>query len=162
MQTPEQRLQEMGLVLPDPVRLPKGLNLPFAMINQRGSRVFISGHPRHGLNGKITGPYGKVGIDLTSEEATLAAREIGLSVLANLKAEIGELSRVSGWLRVFGMVNCEPGYDKQHEVIHGFSNLIVDAFGPEIGRHARSAVGLAGLPLNFAIEIEAELELYDP
>jgi enamine deaminase RidA (YjgF/YER057c/UK114 family) len=94
---------------------------------------------------------------LTTEEAQLAARDIALSVLSNLKAEIGDLSRVVGWLRVFGMVNSAPGYDQQHLVINGFSDLIIDVFGPDVGRHARSAIGVAGLPMNFAIEIEAEL-----
>ena len=98
-----------------------------------------------------------MGVDLTTEEAQLVARDIGLSILANLKAEIGELSRVTGWLRVFGMVNSGPDYDQQHLAMNGFSDLILDVFGPEIGRHARSAIGVYGLPMNFAIEIEAEV-----
>ncbi len=159
MTTPEQRLIELGLNLPAPVKLPPALYLPFAMVNVRNGRAFVSGHPKHTAEGAIAGPYGKVGAELSTEEAHAAAREIGLSVLANLKAEIGELSRVAGWNRVFGMVNSAPGYDEQHLVINGFSDLIIDVFGPTIGRHARSAIGVAGLPMNFAIEIESELEL---
>lgn len=158
--TPEQRLADLGLTLPPPIELPPGLRLPFAFVNRRGDRVMISGHPKHDANGAIAGPYGQVGADLSTEDAQLAARDIALSVLANLKAEIGDLSRVAGWLRVFGMVNSAPGYTEQHLVIHGFSDLIVAAFGPEVGRHARSAIGCAGLPMNFAIEVEAELLLY--
>ncbi len=159
MSTPEQRITDLGLMLPAPVVLPPTLRLPFAFVNVRGDRAVISGHPRQDADGGITGPYGKVGVDLSVEDAQLAARDIGLSVLANLKAEIGELSRVAGWLRVFGMVNSGPDFDQQHVVIHGFSDLIIDVFGPEIGRHARSAIGVSGLPMNFAIEIEGEVLL---
>ncbi|WP_375550971.1 RidA family protein [Rhodophyticola porphyridii] len=159
MQTPEERLAELGLQLPAAISLPPDLHLPFALINVRGDRVFVSGHPKQTSEGAIAGPYGKVGAELSTEEAALAARDIALSVLANLRAEIGPLSRVAGWSRVFGMINSAPGYDQQHLVINGFSDLIVDVFGAEVGRHARSAIGVAGLPMNFAIEIEAELSL---
>ncbi len=159
MTTPEDRIAEMGLALPPPVTLPPTLRLPFAFVNVRGDRAIISGHPKHDADGAIAGPYGKVGVDLSVEDAQLAARDIGLSVLANLKAEIGELSRVAGWLRVFGMVNSAPDFDQQHVVIHGFSDLIIDVFGDDIGRHARSAIGVSGLPMNFAIEIEGEVLL---
>ncbi|MEP1206205.1 MAG: RidA family protein [Rhizobiaceae bacterium] len=159
MMTPEQKIQSLGLSLPAPVKVPPGLHLPFTFINVRGDRAFISGHPKQDSDGAISGPYGQVGTELTMEEAQLAARDIGLSVLSNLKAEIGELSRIAGWLRVFGMVNSAPGFDQQHLVINGFSDLILEVFGPEVGRHARSAIGVAGLPLNFAIEIEAEILL---
>jgi enamine deaminase RidA (YjgF/YER057c/UK114 family) len=155
--TPEARIAAMGFAMPPPVTVPAGLRLPFAFVNVRGQRVTISGHPRHDATGAITGPYGQVGRDLGTEEAARAARDIALCVLANLKAEIGELSRVTGWVRVFGMVNSAPGYSEQHLVLNGFSDLIIAAFGPEVGRHARSAVGMAALPLNFAMEIEAEL-----
>ena len=118
---------------------------------------------------KITGPgnafvaeakrqvYGQVGIDLTTEEAKLASKEIGLSILANIKHEIGDLSRITSWVRVFGMVNSAPGYDEQHIVINGFSELVLEVFGPDVGRHSRSAIGVAGLPMNLAIEIEGEV-----
>lgn len=159
MVTPEERITKLGLTLPPPVTLPPTLRLPFAFVNVRGDRAVISGHPKHGADGSISGPYGKVGVDLSVEDAQLASRDIGLSVLANLKAEIGELSRVAGWLRVFGMVNSGPDFDQQHVVIHGFSDLIIDVFGDDIGRHARSAIGVFGLPMNFAIEIEGEVLL---
>lgn len=156
---PETRLTELGLKLPPPIVLPPDLQLPFSFVNVRGDRALISGHPKHTADGAIAGPYGQVGLELTTGEAQLAARDIGLSVLANLKAEIGDLSRVAGWLRVFGMVNSAPGYSEQHLVLNGFSDLIVAVFGEKVGRHARSAIGVAGLPLNFAIEVEAEVLL---
>jgi len=155
--TPEERLKELGLVLPPPVATPDGLHLPFSFINLRGDRVLISGHPKQDGEGRIAGPFGQLGRDLTTGQGAAAAHDIALSVLANLKAELGELSRVTGWVRVFGMVNSAPGYAEQHLVLNGFSDLILQAFGPDIGRHARSAIGTAGLPMNFAIEVEAEV-----
>lgn len=155
--TPETRLEELGLVLPPPIALPEGLHLPFSFVNLRDGRAVISGHPSHGADGRIAGPYGQLGRDLTTAEGARAAQEVALSVLANLKAEIGDLSRVTGWVRVFGMVNSAPGYTEQHLVLNGFSDLILRVFGPETGRHARSAIGTAGLPMNFALEVEAEV-----
>ena len=159
MTTPNDRLRELGLTLPSPTKVPPGLHLPFAFVNVRGSRAMISGHPKHDADGAIAGPYGKLGNEISTEQGTVAARDVGLSMLANLQAEIGSLDRVAGWLRVFGMVNSADGYSDQHTVISGFSDLIIDVFGPEVGRHARSAIGVAGLPMNFALEIEAEVEL---
>ena len=159
MTTPEQKLTDLGYKLPKPITVPKNLHLPFTFINIRDENVFISGHPRHSDDGVINGPYGKVGRDLTLDEANQAAKEIGLSVLSNLKKEIGELSRVKNWCRVFGMVNSTPEFDQQHLVINGFSDLIIDVFGDNIGQHARSAIGVASLQMNFAIEIEAEIRI---
>jgi len=156
MQTPEDRLAALGITLPEPVRLPEGLHLPFAFVNLRGERALISGHPRHDAEGRIDGPFGLLGRDMTTDEGYAAARDIAVSVLANLKAEIGELSRVTGWVRVFGMVASAPGFTEQHLVVNGFSDLIIEVFGPEIGRHSRSAVGMVGLPMGFAMEIEGE------
>ncbi|MFY0682865.1 MAG: RidA family protein [Thalassovita sp.] len=155
----EDRLAELGLSLPAPTRLPDGVHLPFSFVNVRGTRVLISGHPKSNADGSIGGPFGQLGSDMTTAQGYDAAREIALAVLANVKDEIGDLSRIVGWTRVFGMVNSAPGYSEQHLVINGFSDLILELFGPAAGRHARSAIGTAGLPMNFAIEIEAELEI---
>lgn len=157
MQKPEDRLKELGLTLPEPTRLPDGLHLPFSFVNIRGERALVSGHPKNARDGSIAGPYGVVGADMTTEQGYAEAREVALAVLANLKAEIEDLSRIVGWVRVFGMVTSAPGYCEQHLVINGFSDLIIDVFGQDVGRHARSAIGVAGLPLGFAMEIEGEL-----
>lgn len=154
--TPEDKLKGMGLTLPPPTKIPSGLHLPFSLVNLRGDRLLISGHPKNAMDGSIDGPYGIVGKDFTTKEAYNEARQVALSVLANIKAEIGELSRVAGWCRVFGMVNSAPGYTDQHLVVNGFSDLIIEVFGQDVGRHARSAIGVAGLPLGFAMEIEGE------
>lgn len=157
MTTPEERIKELGLTLPPPVSTPAGLHLPFSMINLRGQRALFSGHPRHNGEGAICGPFGRLGEDTTTEEGYAAAREIALCVLANLKSEIGELSRVEGFVRVFGMVNSVPEFTEHHLVVNGFSDTILKVFGPEKGRHARSALGVAALPMGFAMEIEGEI-----
>ena len=161
MPTPEDKLAELGLVLPPPLQLPPGLHLPFSFINVVGNRALISGHPKTDASGSSAGPYGVVGTDWTTEDAYTEARDIGLSILSHLKAEISELSRVAAWVRVFGMVNSAPDYSDEHVVINGFSDLIIEVFGAEVGRHARSAIGVAGLPMNFAMEIEGEVLLSD-
>jgi hypothetical protein len=159
MTTPEDRIAAMGLQLPKPIKLAPGMKLPFSFINVRGNRALISGHPRQNADGSINGPFATLGADMTTQEGYDAARDIALSVLANLKAEIGELSRVSGWVRVFGMVTSTPQFTEQHLVVNGFSDLILEAFGSDVGRHARLAIGVAALPMGFAIEVEGEVLL---
>jgi enamine deaminase RidA (YjgF/YER057c/UK114 family) len=162
MPTPEEKITALGLTLPAPSKLPPTLQLPFAFVNVRGDRAEFSGHPKSAPDGSIAGPYGVVGTDLTTDQAYEAARDVALSVLANIKAEIGELSRITGCVRVFGMVTSAPGYSDQHLVLNGFSDLIIKVFGPDVGRHARSAIGVAGLPLGFAMEIEGEVLISTP
>lgn len=159
MITPEERLRELGLDLPAPARAPDGVHLPFSFVNVRGNRLLFSGSPKSAMDGTIAGPFGVVGTDFTTDQAYADARMIALSVLANIKAEIGELSHIVGWTRVFGMVTSAPDYTEQHLVVNGFSDLVIDVFGPEVGRHARSAIGVAGLPLGFAMEIEGEVQI---
>lgn len=157
MTTPESRLEELGLILPQPTKLPDGLSLPFEFVNVRGDRALISGHPKSAMDGSIAGPYGVLGADMTTDQGYADARVVALSVIANLKAELGELSRITGWVRIFGMVTSAPGYSEQHIVVNGFSDLIIEVFGKDVGRHARSAIGVSGLPLGFAMEIEGEV-----
>ena len=102
---------------------------------------------------------GKVGRDVSEEQAYEAARLTALAILGSLKRELGDLDRVAGWVRVFGMVNSAAGFNRQPAVINGFTDLIVDVFGAEKGAHARSAVGLAELPFNIPVEVEAEVRL---
>jgi enamine deaminase RidA (YjgF/YER057c/UK114 family) len=155
----ESRISKMGLVLPAPVIAPPGARLPFAFVRVRGNRAFISGHPPQSADGSIAKPLGKVGRDLSVDEGYRAARLTALSILGNLKRELGDLDRVLAWLRVFGMVNSAPGFNQQPAVINGFSDLIVELYGPEAGKHARSAVGMAELPFDIPVEIEAEVEI---
>jgi len=155
----EKKLEELGLVLPEPVKTPPGLVLPFSWVRVRGGRAFVSGHGPVNADGSLAGPRGKVGAEVSEEEAYEAARLTGLSILGDLKRTLGDLDRVGAWLRVFGMVNSAPGFDRQPNVINGFSDLILELYGPEAGDHARSAVGLAELPLGIPVEVEAEVEM---
>jgi hypothetical protein len=155
----EARLQELGFVLPEPLRQSAGLQLPFPWVRVRGKRAFISGHGPQLADGSLAGPFGKVGADVTLEQAYESARLIALAILSNLKRELGDLDRVTAWLRVFGMVNSAPEFNRQPAVINGFSDLILQVYGPEIGAHSRSAVGLAALPFNIPVEIEGEVEI---
>ena len=155
----DDRLDKLGWELPAPLVLPAGVTLNFAIINVRGNKVFISGHGAQDTDGTLAPPFGRVGEDVSVEDAVVLARKTALSMLGNLRRELGDLDRISGWDRVFGMVNCGPDFDKQPAVINGFSDVIYDVFGAEIGRHARSAVGVGALPFRLAVEIEAELTI---
>jgi enamine deaminase RidA (YjgF/YER057c/UK114 family) len=155
----EARLEELGLVLPEPLKAPPGLHLPFSWVRVRGDRAYVSGHGAQNPDGSLAGPFGKVGAEVSLEQGYEAARLTALSVLGNLKRVLGDLDRVSAWLRVFGMVNSAPGFNQQPSVINGFSELIIEVYGREVGDHARSAVGMAELPLGLPVEIEAEVQL---
>lgn len=159
MSAVERRLDELGLVLPAPLQLPPGVVLPFPWVRIVGTRAIISGHGPTDAGGALAGPLGKVGRDVTLEQACAAARLTGLAILASLARELGDLDRIAAWSRVFGMVNSAPGFNRQPAVINGFSDLIVEVFGATKGAHARSAVGLAELPFDIPVEIEGEVEL---
>jgi enamine deaminase RidA (YjgF/YER057c/UK114 family) len=102
---------------------------------------------------------GKVGRDLTVEQGYQAAREVGLCLLATARAALGDLDRVRRIVKVLGMVNCADDFGDQPKVVNGFSDLMVEVFGEAIGKHARSAVGMAGLPMGIPVEIEMILEV---
>ncbi|HUD26869.1 MAG TPA: RidA family protein [Burkholderiaceae bacterium] len=155
----ESRLHELGLSLPEPLALPPGVTLPFPWVRVHGNRAFISGHGPLNPDGSLARPLGKVGAEVSPEQAHVAARLAGLAILASLKRELGDLDRVSAWLRILGMVNSAPGFNQQPNVINGFTDLIVKLYGPQRGSHARSAVGMAQLPFDIPVEIEGEAEI---
>lgn len=156
----EARLSALGITLPAPTQVPAGARLPFAFVNVRGNEAYISGHGPVDATGRVCGPFGKVGGAVSAEQANHAARLTGLAMLADLRQAIGSLDRVAGWLSVFGMVNAAPGFHQLPAVINGCSDLILQVFGDEVGRHARSAVGMAELPWNIPVEIEARVLLH--
>ena len=156
----EQRLADLGLVLPPPVKPPPGVVLLFRFVRIVGSRAYISGHSAQNPDGSIAPPLGKLGKELTVEQGYVAARLTALSILASLQRTLGDLDRIASWGRVFGMVNSAPGFNKQPSVINGFSDLILELYGPEVGAHARSAVGMAELPFDIPVEVEAEVEIH--
>jgi enamine deaminase RidA (YjgF/YER057c/UK114 family) len=153
----EARLAELGHVLPEAVKLPPGMVLPFPEVNLRGNRAIISGQGPLNPDGSLAGPFGKLGQDVSVEDGYRLAQLTGLALLGGLKRALGDLDRIEGWVKALGMVNCTPDFDRQPQVINGFSHLILDVFGPEVGRHARSAVGMNALPMRIAVEIEAEV-----
>ena len=155
----EARLEALGLVLPQPLQAPAGMKLPFAPVRVRGTRAFVSGQGPLQADGTLAQPLGKVGAELTEEQGYAAARLTALAILGALQRELGDLDRVVAWLRVFGMVNAAPGFTHTPQVINGFSDLILELYGPEVGRHARSAIGVAELPVGIPVEVEAEVEI---
>jgi enamine deaminase RidA (YjgF/YER057c/UK114 family) len=155
----ETRLTDLGLVLPEPTRPPPEVRLPFAPVRVRGRRALIAGHGPLQPDGSLAGPFGKVPTEVTPEQAYASARLVCLAMLASLKRALGDLDRVTAWVRVFGMVNSAPDFAGQPNVINGCSDLVLELYGEEAGQHARSAVGLAALPFNIPVEIEAEVEI---
>ena len=155
----EARLAALGLVLPAPVKLPAGVVLPFQFVRVIGNRAIISGHGPQNPDGSIAEPLGKLGRDLTVEQGYAAARLTALSILGSLQRVLGDLDRVTDWIRVFGMVNSASGFNKQPSVINGFSDLILELWDPDTGAHSRSAVGMAELPFDIPVEVEGEVEI---
>ena len=149
MATPgaEERLAALGLQLPVP-RPPAG---NYDDVIRTGSLLFLAGHGPVRPDG--TWIQGKVGRDLDIPEAKAAARLVGIGLLATIRRELGTLDNVRQIVKVFGMVNCAPGFNQTPAVIDGCSDLLIEIFG-DAGRHARSAVGMAELPFNIPVEIE--------
>jgi enamine deaminase RidA (YjgF/YER057c/UK114 family) len=155
----EERLRALGLQLPAPLQVPPSMKVSFPWVRVVGSRALVSGHGPTNPDGSLARPLGKVGAEVTEEQAYTAAKLTALAILGSLQRELGSLDRIAAWVRAFGMVNSAPGFNRQPMVINGFSDLIVTVFGEERGTHARSAVGMAELPLGIPVEIEGEVEL---
>lgn len=150
---PEARLSELKLTLP---RLDPIIG-NFVRAVRTGNLLFLTGHGECRDRGFLTG---KVGATVTTEQAYASARLVGLCLLATLKGELGDLRKVKRIVKVFGMVNVAPDFTDTPKVINGCSDLFVAVFG-ERGRHARSAVGMASLPLGMSVEIEMVVEIDD-
>jgi enamine deaminase RidA (YjgF/YER057c/UK114 family) len=148
----EKRLRELGIELPEPPP-PAGNYVGAVTV---GNLVFLSGHGPRNPNGEYNS--GKVGGELTLEQGQEEARQVGLNLLATLRAEIGDLDRVRRVVKVLGMVNAAPDFGDHPKVINGFSDLMVEVFG-EQGRGARSAVGMGSLPFQIPVEIEVIVEI---
>ncbi len=149
---PEKRIKELGITLKAP-GAPIGNFVPAVTV---GKLVFMSGHGPVQANGEYL--KGKVGSDLDVDQGKEAARLTGIALLGALKTHVGDLNKVKRIVKVLGMVNATPDFDKHPQVINGFSDLMVDIFG-ENGRHARSAVGMVSLPMGIPVEIEMIVEL---
>jgi len=151
--TPDQRFAQLGLELPAPPA-PMGVYRPFLQV---GNFVYVSGHGTLKADGTFI--VGKVGRDLDADEAKLAARQVGLAILATLKANLGSLDRIGRVIKVLGMVNAIEDFGRHPYVINGCSELFAHVFGEENGIGVRSAVGMSSLPDGLPVEIEAMFEL---
>ncbi len=151
--TPEARLAELGHELP-PAPKPQGVYRPLVIT---GSMAYASGHGPLRSDGTLIS--GKVGVDTDQQGGYDAARQTGLAILATLKSELGDLSRVKRVIKLLGMVNADPSFGQHPAVINGCSELFAQVFGAERGVGARSAVGMGSLPGNITVEIEAIFEI---
>ena len=152
----EEKLKKMGYELPPAFVFPKNNRTG---CTQTGTLLLLSGH---GLDlPKLAGvrQTGKFGVDITVDEGYATARAVALTMLATIKAHCGDLDRVKRVLRLFGMCNCTPDFTQMPQVIDGASDLFFELWGPENGKHARTAVGQVALPRGIAVEINGEFEL---
>jgi enamine deaminase RidA (YjgF/YER057c/UK114 family) len=151
--TPDQRFEKLGLTLP-PAPKPLGVYKPFLI---DGNHVYLSGHGTVKEDGSLI--IGKVGIDLNADEAKLAARQVGLAMLATVKSNLGSFNKIKRVIKVLGMVNAVPNFERHPFVINGCSELFAEVWGTENGVGVRSAVGMGSLPDNIPVEVEALFEL---
>jgi enamine deaminase RidA (YjgF/YER057c/UK114 family) len=152
-QDPDLRITELGLILP-PAPKPVGIYKPVLVVDKF---LFVSGQGPINTDGTLM--TGRVGADLDADEGKIAARQVGLTMLSTIKTHFGDLKKIKRVIKVFGMVNCVPGFEKQPAVINGFSELMAEVFGEENGLGVRSAVGMF-LPANIPVEVEAMFEIY--
>lgn len=151
--TPDERFAKLGLTLP-PAPKPLGVYKPFLI---DGHHVFLSGHGTVKDDGTLI--IGKVGVDLNLDEAKLAAQQVGLAMLATLKANLGSFNKIKRVIKVLGMVNAVADFGRHPYVINGCSELFAEVWGADNGVGVRSAVGMGSLPDNIPVEIEAMFEL---
>jgi len=149
----DQNFQQLNLTLP-PAPKPAGIYKPILI---SGTLAYVSGHGSVQTDGTLM--RGKAGADINADEAKLAARQVGLTILATLKANLGSLNRVARVIKVLGMVNATPDFERHPYVINGCSELFASVWGPDNGIGVRSAVGMESLPDNIPVEIEAVFEL---
>lgn len=153
MTTPDQNFAQLGLTLP-PAPKPIGVYKPFLIVN---NFVYVSGHGTVKNDGSLI--IGRIGKDMTMEEGKTAALQVGLAILATLKQNLGTLNKINRVIKVLGMVNCVPEFERHPYIINGCSELFAKVWGEEKGVGVRSAVGMGSLPDNIPVEIEAMFEL---
>ena len=154
MSTREEKLREMGHDLPPPFQYPSPNRIGCVQV---GNLLFTSGHPPP--EGADVVVHGKVGGDVSEQDAYRSARATALNILSSVRQHLGSLDRIRRIVKITGMVNSAPGFQRQFAVIDGASDLVYELFGPQAGQHARSAVGMAELPRGYCMEIEAIFEI---
>jgi enamine deaminase RidA (YjgF/YER057c/UK114 family) len=156
----QSKLDSLGLKLPKPLKVPSNVKTPSAWIRIWKDKAYISGHGPQNPDGSIAGPFGKVGTkDVPVEQGYVSAKLACLSILGTLKRELGSLEKVAAWLQVRVMVNTVQGFTKTTDVANGFSDLILELYGRDVGMHARSAIGVQALPVNLPVIIDAVVEV---
>ena len=151
--SPDERFEALNLVLP-PAPKPLGVYKPFLVV---GPHVYVSGHGAVKEDGSLI--IGRIGKDMSADDGKLAARQVGLAILATLKQNLGSLNRIKRVIKVLGMVNCVADFERHPYIINGCSELFAQVWGDENGIGVRSAVGMGSLPDNIPVEIEAMFEL---
>lgn len=147
----EQRLTDMGITLPAPLVLPSPNRTSAVLI---GEMLYVSGHGAQLLEDDTVARRGKVDLDITQEEAQETARALAIKMIATVKHHVGDLDRVRRVVKILGMINAHPDFERQNVVLNGASDLFYEVFGPDIGCHARSSVGVDGLVGRQPVEIE--------
>jgi enamine deaminase RidA (YjgF/YER057c/UK114 family) len=156
----QSKLDSLGLKLPQPLKALPNVKTPSAWIRIWKDKAYISGHGPQNPDGSIAGPFGKVGTkDISVEQGYESAKLACLSILGTLKRELGSLDKVVAWLQVRVMVNTVEGFAKTTDVANGFSDLILELYGRDVGMHARSAIGVQALPVNLPVIIDAVVEV---
>jgi len=151
--TPDQEFEKLKLTLP-PAPKPLGVYKPFLVV---GNLVYVSGHGTVLEDGSLI--IGRIGKDLSIDEGKMAARQVGLTILSTLKQNLGSLNKIKRVIKVLGMVNCTPEFERHPFIINGCSELFASVWGDENGVGVRSSVGMGSLPDNIPVEIEAVFEL---
>ena len=154
----ERRLEQLGLRLPPEPQPPKGVALPFRWVRLHGQVAYVSGHGPQRADGTLVSP-GKVGSEVSPQQAYEAARLSTLAILGSLQRALGDLDRIAAWLSIAGHIAVAPGFNRTTQVINGCSDLLLELFGAEVGAHARTAIGVAELPLGLPVVISAEVAL---
>jgi enamine deaminase RidA (YjgF/YER057c/UK114 family) len=151
------RLSQLGIRLPKPWAVTPTAEAAFVRVI--GRRVMVSGHLPIDDEGRVCGPFGRIGAEVSEDAGVRAAERAMLAIFASLVREIGSLDRIGAWIQLFGMVCADPSFKAYPKVIDGASRLVNQVFGREVGKHSRVAVAVAGLPFNAPVEVQAELEL---
>lgn len=154
----EDRLAEMGISLPEPLVLPSPNRTSAVLV---GNMLYVSGHGAALLEDETVKRRGKVDLDITEDEGYATARALAVKMIATVKHHIGDLDRVARVVKILGMINAHPDFERQNRVLNGASDLFYEAFGPDIGCHARSSVGVDGLVDRQPVEIEGTFLIRD-
>ncbi|MCR9138542.1 MAG: RidA family protein [Alphaproteobacteria bacterium] len=147
----EAKLEAMGITLPEPLVLPSANRTSGVLV---GNMLYLSGHGAALLEDQSVRRRGKVDVDITEEEAYATARALAIKMIATIKHHVADLDRVERVVKILGMINAHPDFERQNKVLNGASDLFFEVFGPEVGCHARSSVGVEGLVDRQPVEIE--------